>query len=158
MDWSERDTLNLTLRRVLADGRRAYIYALCSRSKRVVYIGQTNDPGGVCARLAAHIGNNGTFRVRLYEQGWKVEQIDDLELFAFALPEKAAYTSRDEVYREGVEYNVQSRLQRERGEWTPPFRLISNITAPDTVDFPEVTSLAEAIYSQMHALYHVTAV
>lgn len=155
MDWPERDTLNFTLRRVFSGGSRAYVYALCSQKNRVVYIGQTNDPGGVCTRLAAHVKNGGTFCVRLYErEGLKVEQLDDLQMFAFALPEKATYISRDETYREGVEYNVQSRLQRERGDWKPTFRLISNITAPDTADFPEVAALAESIYSALYMMYH----
>ena len=63
---TERDTLQMNLRRVSVGSGRAYIYILCSKLNHVVYVGQTNDPGGVLARLASHIGSGGTFRKRLH--------------------------------------------------------------------------------------------
>lgn len=152
---TERDTLQMNLRRVSVGSGRAYIYILCSKLNHVVYVGQTNDPGGVLARLASHIGSGGTFRKRLHGfDEIAVEDIDDLELFAFALPERAEFISRDETYREGVEYNVQVTLQRLRGDWKPYFTIVSNVTSPVTTDFPEVVDLSRQIIARLEQLYH----
>lgn len=149
------DILRFNIRRAYAGFGRAYIYVLCSKRENVLYVGQTNDPGGVCARLAGHLGNGGTFRVRLWErQGIGIDEVSDLEVFAFALPLAPEFTSRDEVYREGVEYRIQSRLHTVSGRWQPYFRLISNIVAPRTTDYPEVVALADDIFNTLSTLYH----
>jgi len=149
------DVLHMSIRRAYAGLGRAYIYILCSKQQNVLYIGQTNDTGGVCARLAGHLTENGTFRVRLRERlGLSIEDINDLEVFAFALPSVSEFTSRDEVYREGVEYLTQSLLHRVSGRWRPYFRIISNIVAPRTTEYPEVVALADDIFNTLSTLYH----
>jgi len=149
------DVLHLTLRRVFAGPGRAYVYVLCSKQNHVLYVGQTNDPGGVCARLAGHISARGTFRARLRElDELLIEEIEDLEVFAFALPPRAQYTSRDETWREGVEYNVQTLLIQAGADWRPYFRVVSRPTLALTIGFPEVLSLAQQIVSRLENLYN----
>ena len=148
------DVLHMDIRRAYAGLGRAYVYVLFSKRKHVLYVGQTNDTGGVCARLAGHLGENGTFRVRLWERrGIEINEVDDLELFAFALPAQPEYTSRDEVYREGVEYCVQTLLHTVSGQWQPHFYIISNIQAPMTTAYPEVVSLGAEIFDTLENLY-----
>lgn len=90
----------MTLRRPLAGKGRSYLYVLCSKTNHVLYVGETAEYGGVCARFAGHIGRDGTFRARLLEkEGIGVEEIDDLEIFAFALPTLPEYLSRDASWR-----------------------------------------------------------
>lgn len=148
------DVLQMSIGRAYAGPNRAYIYVLCSKRNNVLYVGQTNDTGGVCARLAGHLGEKGTFRVRLWERREVgIADVDDLEVFAFALPSLPEYTSRDEVYREGVEYGVQSLLHTVSGRWQPYFYVISNIVAPVTTDYPEVIALSGEIFSTFKDLY-----
>lgn len=148
------DVLQMGIGRAYAGLGRSYIYVLCSKRNNVLYVGQTNDTGGVCARLAGHLGEKGTFRVRLRERrGVEIEEIDDLELFAFALPSQPEFTSRDEVYREGVEYGVQRLLHTVSGQWRPYFYVISNIVAPVTTEYPEVIALSTEIFSTLEQIY-----
>jgi hypothetical protein len=76
-----------------------------------------------------------------------------LEVFAFALPMTSEFTSRDEVYREGVEYRVQSLLHTVSGRWQPYFRVISNIVAPVTTEYQEVADLSLEIFGWLENLY-----
>lgn len=151
-------TLRFTLGRTCLGRGMAYIYILCSKRNHVVYVGQTNARGGVLTRLGGHLDHNGTFRKRLSESLLvDVEELDDLEVFAFALPPLPQYTSLDETYREGVEYGVQKRLQTLRAQWQPYFQIVSNVTAPDTTGLPEVIRLSQQIVTELERLYHTPA-
>ena len=132
----------------------AYIYILCSKKFHVLYVGQTNDRGGVLSRLGAHLADRGTFRDRLMDREIEVEDIDDLQVFAFALPNAAEYLSASQTYREGVEYCVQTRLLSVGGKWAPYFRIVSTIRAPRTTDLQEIKDLAQWICDTLYSLYH----
>jgi len=148
------DVLYLDLGPAYIGSGRAYVYILCSKRSNALYVGQTNDVGGVYGRLAGHLREGGTFRVRLWERrGIGIQEVDDLELFAFALPALPEFTSRDEVYRKGVEYGVQHLLHTVSGRWQPYFYIISNTTAPVTTDYPEVVALSTAIFNTLENLY-----
>ena len=149
------EPLRFTLGRTFAGRGMAYIYILCSRRCHVLYVGQTNARGGVLTRLGGHVDHNGTFRKRLSDSmTMDVEDIEDLEVFAFALPALPQYTSLDETYREGVEYGVQKRLQSVRSDWQPYFQIVSNVTAPDTTGLPDVIHLSQQIVAELERLYH----
>lgn len=148
------DVLHIDLGPAYIGSGRAYIYILCSKRSNALYVGQTNDAGGVYGRLAGHLREKGTFRVRLYEKrGISIEEVDDLELFAFALPTQPEFTSQDDVYRVGVEYGLQCLLHSVSGRWQPYFHIISNIVAPVTTDNPEVLSLSAEIFNTLKDLY-----
>ena len=150
-----RGHLSVAIGRAFIGANAPYIYVLCSKANNVLYIGQTNARGGVFTRLGGHLDRGGTFRARLLEHlDLPVEELTDLQVWAFALPAAPRFYSEDETYREGVEYRVQKRLQSVRAQWQPYFRIVSNITAPETTDFPEVKSLAAQIVTELEQLYH----
>jgi hypothetical protein len=110
--------------------------------------------GGVLSRLGSHIDAAGTFRKRLLQYlDAHVEDVEDLQVFAFALPSAAPFISVDETYREGVEYRVQKQLSSVCGDWKPYFRIISNVTAPITTDVQEVVNVAGQIFRKLESLY-----
>ena len=149
--------LNIPVGRAFVGRDLPYIYILCSKSHHVLYVGQTNVRGGVLARLGAHLDTNGTFRARLLQTlDVAVEEITDLQVWAFALPSAPRFSSKDETYREGVEFRIQKRLQTLRAEWIPFFRIVSNVTAPVTTEFPEVQALATQILVELEQLYHAS--
>jgi hypothetical protein len=148
-------SVNFTIGRPFLGRDLAYIYVLCSKHFHVLYVGQTNVFGGVCTRLGGHLDRDGTFRKCLMRyKELDVEEVDDLQVFAFGLPSLARYVSLDAGYREGVEYGLQKRLHSVSGTWKPYFRLVSNVYAPATTDFPEVVQLAEHIFVELQRLYH----
>lgn len=147
--------LRVDLGRPLLGRSLAYVYVLCSKANNVVYVGQTNRRGGVWTRLGGHLGTDGTFRRRLVQNASvDVEDVEDLEVFAFALPAKPEYVSEDDTYRKGVEYRVQKSLRGVCGDWKPFFRLISNVTPTEATDFEEVSLLSAQILEELDKMYH----
>lgn len=149
-------TLVFQLGRILAGHDLAYIYVAVSKRNHVMYVGQTNQCGGPLRRFGQHIGSgaNATFRHNLWKyDGTDIEDLDDLELYALALPNEPPYISMDRSCREGVEYLLQKRLQSEGARWKPYFDVVSEITAPSTTTLPEVQELSNQFFSVIEALY-----
>ncbi len=132
----------------------AYIYILCSKKLHILYVGQTNDRGGVMSRLGSHLAEKGTFRGHLLSREIEIEDIDDLQVFAFVLPDASEYLSASQTHREGVEYCVQTRLLSVGAKWAPYFRIVSTVRAPKTTELQEVNDLAQWICDTLDNLYH----
>ncbi len=75
-------------------------------------------------------------------------------MYAFPLPDEAAYTSVDRSYREGVEYLLQKRLESDGARWKPYFDLISEVYAPSTTTLAEVREQADRFFNLMEVFYH----
>lgn len=126
---------------------RGYIYILYSKTHHSLYVGQTNDQCGVVGRLNAHVGNNGTFRMRLLErEGINLEEVDDLYLFSYCLPRDPRYTGIDRTYREGVEFLVQKLLYTVRGRLNPFMHIVSHVEYNDSAQLTFVSSTAQEIF------------
>jgi hypothetical protein len=136
------------------DGTYAYIYIWFSTEYKSVYVGQTNSESGVLGRAHGHVGRSGTLRHRFFDAyGEPLEHSTDWILLSFRLPAKKKFTSVESSYRLAVEYRVQSQLNEVRGDISPPFRIISNVTYTDHCSAPEVVSLSEEIIEAFKSNY-----
>lgn len=131
----------------------AYVYALISKSERIVYVGQTAGAIGTLGRAVQHLERSGTFR-RLVEEeiGTSVDSITDLVLLSFELPRQAEFVSVDSSYREAVEYLVQIELHKLRGTIHPSFKVISNVKSSDR-ETDETRAYAKHIASRIIDCY-----
>jgi hypothetical protein len=104
----------------------SYIYIWLSKVHTVIYIGMTNNSSGPIGRANGHFNSRGTFRKRfLQERGFGIEQVQDMILLSFPLPQSMLYTSEESSYRESVEYLVQKDLQLQRGALIPNYDIVS---------------------------------
>jgi hypothetical protein len=122
-----------------------YIYILYTKAERRLYIGQTNDQCGVIGRLAEHVGPRGTLRARLYDEGLHLNEIEDLQVFAYRLPNDLRYVGADRAHREGVEHLVQKRLHALRGDLTPPMKIVSYVRYNPAAELPDVKHVADQL-------------
>ena len=127
---------------------QAYIYIWVSKSERLLYVGQTNDKLGTLGRGHSHVHSKGTLRIRCSERiGLDLEQIQDLYLFSYALPQMQEFISIESSYRLGVEYLVQTKLYEQRSVANPIFQIISNVCTTERVNSGLVKDLATSIVS-----------
>ena len=125
---------------------RSYLYFWVSKQARFVYVGQTAERTGTYGRGYGHLQAGGTLRHRVEEAtGYALERFDDLLLISYRLPETAEYVGLESSYREAVEYLVHTRLLDERGNYSPPFRVISTIRTNERTEQNVVRQLAEHI-------------
>jgi hypothetical protein len=137
---------------------KAYIYIWVSKSEKLVYVGQTNEKNGTWGRGFSHIQTYGTLRIRCEERiGLNLEQISDLYLFSYLLPQKSEYISIESSFRLAVEYLVQANLYEARGNLNPVFKLISNISPTDRTTNNQVKNLADAIVQDFIKNYDLLA-
>lgn len=147
-------TFHLVLNDCFVGVDRAYIYILYSKSHRVAYVGETNDARGVIGRLNAHIGPDGTLRVRLMEKrGVELNEVSDLCLFAYRLPAEPEYVSIEKAYRRGVEYLVQFELRQICGELRPYLHILSNVNCNDASSLRSIQSIASEITASFASTY-----
>lgn len=132
---------------------RGYIYILYTKTQRCLYVGQTSDQGGVIGRLSSHIAPNGTFRSRLYDRGIDLDDIDDLEIFAYHLPDDLRYTVTDRAHREGVEHLVQKRLHTIRGDLTPPMKIVSHVVYNSSAELVYIRHTADQVIEAFLVAY-----
>lgn len=132
---------------------KAYIYILYTKVFQRIYIGQTNERGGVIGRLSAHIGSKGTFRLRLQDTGVDLDEVQDLNVFVFLLPEDPRFTSIDRTHREGIEFLTQKKLHGVCGDLTPRARIVSNITYQPSADFAMSQRISEEIVNSFMCVY-----
>jgi len=155
------NVLTFNLGRAFSGHRLAYIYVIFSKASHVLYVGHTSQRGGPLCRLGQHLGDgeNATFRQKLWTRDESsVEDIDDLELYAFPLPEEAAYLSIDRSYREGVEYLLQKRLESEGARWKPYFDVVSEVRAPSTTSLAEIQAQADRFFNLVEVFYKLPAI
>ena len=136
--------------------RRSYIYILYTKSERRLYIGQTNEQCGVIGRLAGHVGARGTLRMRLLDEGIELDEIEDLRVFAYRLPNDLRYIGIDSSHREGVEHLVQKRLHTLRGDLTPPMKIVSNVEYNAAADLAHVKAIADQLITTFLSVYATT--
>lgn len=137
------------------NGTYAYIYIWVSKTKKTVYVGQTNASGGVYKRGAEHLSRGGTLRERFYFSiGENLENVTDWQLLSFRLPNIKKFTSAESSFRLAVEYYVQSRLHEKRGNFFPPFKIISRVTYNDYCSKTEVITIGENILLQFEKYYY----
>jgi hypothetical protein len=134
-------------------GSRAYIYILYSLNQRALYVGQTAERHGVIGRLCGHIATDGTLRTRLYEHGVELNEVDDLTVFAYCLPEDPRYIGIESAYRQGVEFLVQKGLRMGGGPLHLPLRIVSNIAYNDAAAQPMVIRAADQVLAAFIAAY-----
>ena len=132
---------------------RGYIYILYTKVERQLYIGQTNERGGVIGRLADHIGSSGTFRSRLNEHGYDLDKIHDLHVFAYLLPNDPRFTGTNRTHREGVEYLVQKRLHSLRGKLNPPMKIVSFVDPKGAAEQVVVRRVADQVIEAFLGAY-----
>jgi hypothetical protein len=77
--------------------------------------------------------------------GLNLEQIKDLILFTYPLPQEREFTGVESSFRLAVEYLVQSRLYEKRKEVIPAFQIISNIATNARVNNSKVIHHADKI-------------
>ena len=134
------------------DGRLAYIYLWYSKKWRIVYVGQTNGINGTIGRAINHIQPDGTLRKCFKEEtGLPLEYASDLYLLSF--PKDRVFTSAESSYRLAVEYRVQTKLLKIRGEISPCFKIISNVTYTDIASNQDIIKLADDIVEQFVNIY-----
>jgi len=134
---------------------RAYIYILFSKKFNLAYIGETNDRNGVLGRLIGHVNKTGTFRKQIFQRrGILLEEISDLVLFAYLLPQESNYTSEEKVYRRGVEYLVQERLREICGDLSPFLYIVSYVQYSDTASFRSTSKIATLISENFIEIYN----
>jgi hypothetical protein len=125
---------------------QAYIYIWVSKSEKLVYVGQTNESYGTFGRGYSHLQSNGTLRNRCSERiGLFLEQIHDLYLYSYPLPNEAEFISVESSFRLAVEYLVQFKLYEKRKELNPSFQIISNIATNGRTSNSNVKKIAESI-------------
>ncbi|HEX8600714.1 MAG TPA: hypothetical protein VF952_19630 [Chloroflexia bacterium] len=132
---------------------QAYIYILYSRNQRALYVGQTSDQSGVVGRLCAHISQGGTLRTRLYDHGVDLNDVDDLTVFAYRLPDDPRYTGIDRAYREGVEYLVQKGLRLDTGALRPALVIVSNVTYNEAATQVSIQNTAQLVLEAFKTSY-----
>lgn len=99
----------------VAARRVPVIYALCviADDLRVLYVGQTNQVGGVLGRLGQHLSEAGTFRSRVENiLGLRLADTDCVWCVAVPLPQTRRFESRASDGREAVEHLVEESLRR----------------------------------------------
>ncbi len=125
---------------------QAYIYIWVSKSEKMVYVGQTNESYGTFGRGYSHLQSKGTLRNRCLERiGLFLEQIDDLHLYSYPLPNEAEFISVESSFRLAIEYLVQFKLYEKRKELNPTFQIISNIATNGRTNNSNVLRIAETI-------------
>lgn len=138
------------------DGSRAWVYVWLSKAWRVAYVGQTRGELGTVGRSAQHLlprDRPGFRRSFETETGAAVERAADLVLVSFVLPDDRLYHTLESSYREAVEYNVQTLLQKRRGVLTPPFRIVSKVRYFPLADQQDVTRIATEIVDRFAQMY-----
>lgn len=134
---------------------RAYVYVWISRVWRVAYVGQTAGTCGSLGRAVQHLSPGGTLRCRFEEEsGTALENVTDLELYTFKLPEEPEYFGVESSFREAVEYVVQLRLHELRSEVTPRFRLISRVRYTERAKLASIRSIAQKISDTVREYYN----
>lgn len=107
----------------------AYIYIWFTKSKGLVYVGETNNINGVIGRANQHVTSNiGTLYNCVYDEGYDLYEIEDFVLLSYPLPREKKYLSEETSYRISVEYLVQKGLIEKRIASSNPYRLISHVT------------------------------
>jgi hypothetical protein len=135
---------------------QSYIYIWVSKTEKLVYVGQTNEKFGTLGRGYSHIQTSGTLRCRCEERvGLSLEQIEDLNLFSYPLPNEPEYISIESSYRLAVEYLVQSKLYEKRKELSPTFQIISNISTNERTSNSKVMKIADSIVEDFITNYRL---
>jgi hypothetical protein len=133
---------------------QSYIYIWLSKSEKLVYVGQTNESYGTFGRGYSHMQSNGTLRNRCSERiGLMLEQIKDLYLYSYPLPNESEFISVESSYRLAVEYLVQFNLYKKRTTINPSFQIISNIATNERTSNSKVKSIADSIVEHFLASY-----
>lgn len=146
-------SIHFEIRSCFVGTQRSYIYILYSKRERRVYVGQTNEQCGVIGRLAGQVSAKGTFRSRLRDEGINLDEIADLHVFAYRLPDDPRYINTDRSHREGVEHLVQKRLHALRADVTPTFNIVSNVEYNATADLPYVRRVADSLIAAFVQAY-----
>ena len=82
----------------------AYIYIWFTKSKGLVYVGETNNKNGVIGRANQHVTSNiGTLYNCVYDEGYDLYEIEDFVLLSYPLPREKKYLSEETSYRISVE-------------------------------------------------------
>ena len=131
----------------------SYIYLLYSKKYNIIYVGQTCEQNGALGRLCGHLANNGTFRSKVYETGYNIDEISDLSLCVYRLPNVAYFSSAERTYREGVEFLVQKRLRDISGELSPYLKVVSWVKYNDSASLPEIKKVAKSVIEEFIGLY-----
>jgi hypothetical protein len=128
---------------------QAFIYIWLSKSEKMVYVGQTNQRYGTLGRGYSHVQSTGTLRCRCRERiGLNLEDIDDLYLFTFPLPNSNEFISTESAFRLATEYLVQIGLNKLKKDITPSFVVISNVMTTDNVNNHQVKQISKKIINQ----------
>lgn len=91
-----------------------YIYIIFSAGvNKALYIGQTRQQLGALGRFSQHISlaNSNTFIQRVCAvKGFDSVKLEDVNFFAYRLPDIQCFHGKSRDYREAVEYLVQSEV------------------------------------------------
>lgn len=133
----------------------AYIYIWVSKKIKIAYVGQTHAKGGVVARANQHVKPGGTLRMKLEQIGYEWQEIDDLFVLTFPLPNENEFLSLESSYRLAVEYLVQVGLHQIQGRINPRLRIISTVTCTPQTKLQYIVNLAEEIIEQFVETYNI---
>ncbi len=134
----------------------AYIYIWVSKIYAILYIGMTNNSSGPVGRANGHFNRKGTFRKRfVQEKGIGVENVVDMILLSFPLPQKKEYITEESSYRESVEYLVMKELLLHKAVLIPSYDIISwHDRFPRRTTNSEVRKIANKIARDFIASYN----
>jgi len=137
--------------------RKGIVYVGCSRTARIVYVGQTAGGDGVLGRWSHHLSaSRSSFWRRVEERGeCDPEAIDDLVVFAAELGPEPHWNGVESSHREAVEYLVQVGLHSLSGDLDPFLRVISHVRANTTCALSFVRTRAHEVIHEFVAWYSV---
>ncbi len=135
---------------------RAYVYIWFSCRESVVYVGQTNDEKGVVGRAAQHVSSDGSLRMRLLDEGYELDQIDDFLLLSYPLPQHWRFSGVESAGREAVEYFVQVGIRDSQSEFENFLTIVSTVRPVRFFDMDGAKQLADDIVDDFKAVYALT--
>ncbi len=96
-----------------------------------------------------HVSIGGTLRCRAEEElGFPLEEVRDLTLLSFQLPELPDLCSVESSYREGLEFLVQKGVNEARMSMGRGFRVLSIIRYTDAASLELLKHIASEIVEQ----------
>ncbi len=129
-----------------------FIYLICSKKFKTLYVGETFNTYGGIGRLSQHIGRTdySTFRKRICET-FSFDDVEIGEVLFLAIPycDKKSFTIKSNDYRSAVEYITQYALNNWVIENNINMLVISRVRANGYCRLKYIKEEAEAMFRVM---------
>ena len=156
--------MSRTLQITIPDGAIArhggYVYLIYSPEFGAVYVGQTAARSGALGRLSQHLGDSNTNSFRQNLGRYFHYQEVDLEKVEFAsvpLSQRSEFQGKGRVYRESVEYLVQTALVKYIHFHEIRAVIVSNVRFNAYCELPFVEEEADTVITQLSAWLFIVA-